>query len=180
VGITRAEEYLLMFCANFRNTFGQIVDQVPSRFVSEMPSGLVMHADIEKMYPSQMSPFFTRLLGGVPVESSLVTFNQSPSRSSSSRPSSTNNNNSIQNHTKNYGTPRSTSNLQPYGFTSRPSTKPTSRSSIMGSRPTGTAQSNKTSQSSAPVSVPSSSFSGGGWAKNQTVQHANLERELLC
>lgn len=187
VGITRAEEYLLMFCANYRNTFGQIVDQVPSRFVSEMPNGLVMHADIEKMYPSQMTPFFTRLLGGVPVESSLVTFNQTTSQLNHSKSSShrigtspvrhslgDGVSNSIQNHTKNYGTPRSASNLQPYGLGSRPSAKPAPRSSIMGSRPTGKAQSNKSSESSTPISMASSSFSGGGWAKNQTVQHAKF------
>jgi len=178
VGITRAQEYLLMFCANFRNTFGQIVDQVPSRFVSEMPSGLVMHADLEKMYPSQMTPFFTRLLGGMPVESSLITFHQKPTSQTSSRPSNPNNSNSIHNHTKNYGTPRSTSNLQPYGLTSRPS-RPAPRSSGIGSRPTGTAQSNKSFESSAPVSVASSSFSGGGWAKNQTVQHAKFGTGII-
>ncbi len=49
----------------------------------------------------------------------------------------------------------------------------------MGSRPTGTAQSNKTSESSAPVSVASSSFSGGGWAKNQTVQHAKFGTGII-
>ena len=45
VGITRAKEYLLLSNAVVRHTYGQLVDQAPSRFASELPREVVTDID---------------------------------------------------------------------------------------------------------------------------------------
>lgn len=75
VGITRAKEYLLLLNAYVRNSFGQIVEQVPSRFLSELPSDMCYKVDIEKMHAVEA----TRLLqewvcDGINTEPKILTF----------------------------------------------------------------------------------------------------------
>ena len=45
VGITRAKEYLLLSNAVVRHTYGQLVDQAPSRFASELPREVMTEID---------------------------------------------------------------------------------------------------------------------------------------
>lgn len=74
VGITRAKEYLLLLSASYRHSFGQITDQSPSRFISEMPSEHVTTIDIEKMHATQSRSFFSQWVGNTHTSSPLVTF----------------------------------------------------------------------------------------------------------
>lgn len=45
VGITRAKEYLLLSNAVVRHTYGQLIDQAPSRFASELPANVLTELD---------------------------------------------------------------------------------------------------------------------------------------
>lgn len=78
VGITRAQEYLLILNASTRNTFGQIVDQIPSRFLSELPSNLCLKLDIKKMHPAEVSEFWHNWTNHGKLKSDgIVTFGSS-------------------------------------------------------------------------------------------------------
>lgn len=76
VGITRAREYLMLLSASCRNSFGQIVDQVSSRFLSEIPSRLVKKFDFEKMLGMQIKKTFEEWILGKSIPSSVVTFSR--------------------------------------------------------------------------------------------------------
>lgn len=151
VGITRAKEYLILFCANFRHTFGQIVDQVASRFITEMPENLVQHVDIEKMHPSQISYFFAKLLGGKQTTSSVVTFGRSFDSGPTPPPGNR------------FASAKKTSSF------SAPVTKKKSFTPIAYPY-TNKPQTNRLAE--VPVTTQSESTqSMGGWTKNQTVHH---------
>lgn len=64
VGITRAQEYLLLLSAYMRNSFGQIVEQVPSRFLTELPSDHCLKVNIEKMHVVETTKLWHDWLGG--------------------------------------------------------------------------------------------------------------------
>ena len=98
VGITRAKEYLLLLTASYRNTFGQIIDQVPSRFIQELPEHCLVKQNFEKVYPSHMKNFFARWLNNdAALISSLVTFGaSSPAPTEEVNPASTRNTSSPQ------------------------------------------------------------------------------------
>ncbi|MEX0849553.1 MAG: UvrD-helicase domain-containing protein [Candidatus Dependentiae bacterium] len=51
VGITRAKERLLLSKSRYRYTYGQMSDQLPSRFLKEIPERLVVAHDIGNMQP---------------------------------------------------------------------------------------------------------------------------------
>lgn len=55
VGITRARERLLLTVCKYRSTYGQITDQRPSRFVSELPTNLVARHDCSQWTTVQCS-----------------------------------------------------------------------------------------------------------------------------
>lgn len=74
VGITRAQEYLLLFTASSRNTYGQIVEQVQSRFLSEIPSKLVNKVDFEKLMGLQVNETLESWFLGKATEGSVMTF----------------------------------------------------------------------------------------------------------
>ena len=75
VGITRAKEYLLVTSAGYRNTFGQIVDQIPSRFLQEIPQKLIVKKNIESYNTLQIKSFFDQWLGNPSAASRFMTFN---------------------------------------------------------------------------------------------------------
>lgn len=68
VGITRAKEYLLLLGAHVRNTYGQFVDQVRSRFISEITPALFTSVDIERHQAWQINPILQAWLGGRAVQ----------------------------------------------------------------------------------------------------------------
>jgi len=74
VGITRAQEYLLLFSASYRNSYGQIVEQVASRFLSEIPSKLVHKVDFEKMLGMQITEIIEAWIFGKMLTNSVMTF----------------------------------------------------------------------------------------------------------
>jgi DNA helicase II / ATP-dependent DNA helicase PcrA len=76
VGITRAQEYLLLFTASYRNSYGQIVEQVSSRFLSEIPSKLVHKVDFEKMLGMQITETLEAWFLGRVLPSSVMTFSK--------------------------------------------------------------------------------------------------------
>lgn len=63
VGMTRAKERLIMFHANYRNTYGQISDQVISRFLTEIPDKLIKDINISESSLAQISMYFKNWLG---------------------------------------------------------------------------------------------------------------------
>ncbi len=77
VGVTRAKEYLLLLHAGFRNTYGQIVDQVSSRFLSEIPKNLIQSVELEGMRSFEVASFLTSWFGGTPlVTRQVMTFHK--------------------------------------------------------------------------------------------------------
>lgn len=62
VGITRAQERLMLSYARYRYQYGTMVDQRPSRFVREIPSGTVASYDASYWNNSQISQFFLNWL----------------------------------------------------------------------------------------------------------------------
>lgn len=64
VGITRAQERLMLSYARYRYQYGTMVDQRPSRFVREIPAGTVASYDASYWSPMQMSQFFSNWLSG--------------------------------------------------------------------------------------------------------------------
>jgi len=63
VGITRAKEYLVFTRAQYRNRFGVIVNQAPSRFFFEIGDELVHSITIDELHSSQLPSVFARWLG---------------------------------------------------------------------------------------------------------------------
>jgi len=74
VGMTRAKERLILTYANYRNNFGQICDQVVSRFLTEVPSKLVRYVDISQSHPIQTQSLISKWLGKK-TQNTLLTFN---------------------------------------------------------------------------------------------------------
>lgn len=48
VGITRAKEYLLLTHSQLRAAYGSVTQQLPSRFLQEVPSSLITHHDMRE------------------------------------------------------------------------------------------------------------------------------------
>lgn len=63
VGITRAKERLLLSHSRYRYTFGQMSDQMPSRFLREVPENLVTQYDCGYLDTMQTKAFFASWLG---------------------------------------------------------------------------------------------------------------------
>ena len=59
VGITRAKERILLTQAKYRYTYGQMVDQAPSRFVGEIPQPLLHQQDCFYWKPAQIYTYFS-------------------------------------------------------------------------------------------------------------------------
>ncbi len=60
VGMTRAKEHLVLTSAWSRFTYGQVTDQAPSRFLQEIPRGLVNLIDLDTHKLPQAPLFFDR------------------------------------------------------------------------------------------------------------------------
>lgn len=58
VGITRAKERLLLSHAKFRYTYGQMVDQLPSQFLDELPSKHIQNEDCSYWKSAQFRQYF--------------------------------------------------------------------------------------------------------------------------
>ncbi len=65
VGITRAEERLLLTNARFRSIYGQLDMKKPSRFLEEIPQNLLRADDCSNWHAPQFSRYFSQWLGGV-------------------------------------------------------------------------------------------------------------------
>ncbi|HLJ31434.1 MAG TPA: UvrD-helicase domain-containing protein [Candidatus Babeliales bacterium] len=63
VGITRAREHLFISYTKHRYSYGQMVDQLPSRFLHEIPSNLLPHEDCSYWSITQVNQFFADWLG---------------------------------------------------------------------------------------------------------------------
>ncbi|MEX0940043.1 MAG: UvrD-helicase domain-containing protein [Candidatus Babeliales bacterium] len=74
VGITRAKERLLLTNARYRNSFGNMTDQLPSRFLDEVPNHLAPTIDTSHWNNIQIQAFFSDWLGNK-TSSSVLTFN---------------------------------------------------------------------------------------------------------
>lgn len=60
VGMTRAKKKLLLTHAKYRNTFGQITVQRPSRFLGEIPSHFIQQEEAKHWSKSQFTTFFSQ------------------------------------------------------------------------------------------------------------------------
>lgn len=65
VGITRAEERLILTTCRFRHLFGQMDMQSPSRFLAEIPQPLLHEVDCSQWQQNEFSNYFQRWLGTV-------------------------------------------------------------------------------------------------------------------
>jgi len=64
VGITRARQYLVLFHAHSRIVWGQISDQVPSRFLDEIPSKLINTIQCPYNLPPSLASTFREWITG--------------------------------------------------------------------------------------------------------------------
>jgi len=69
VGITRAQERLLLTYSRYRYNYGTMTDQRPSRFVQEIPSGTVPAFDASYWNTLQMNQFFSGWILSKPSDS---------------------------------------------------------------------------------------------------------------
>lgn len=74
VGITRAKERLLLSHARYRYSFGQMTDQLPSRFLKEIPKRLVAVEDASYWREPQQREFFNTWLGWNAEAPKVMTF----------------------------------------------------------------------------------------------------------
>ncbi|HRN77645.1 MAG TPA: 3'-5' exonuclease [Candidatus Dependentiae bacterium] len=74
VGITRAKERLLITHAKYRYSYGQMVDQVASRFVSELPQSGIKHDDCTYWKNYQTQTYFGDWLGTPPIKNEFQSF----------------------------------------------------------------------------------------------------------
>jgi len=77
VGVTRAEEYLFLTHAGYRNTYGQTNYQEPSRFLKEISSSLITRHDCSYWKEWEFKELFGQLWGKkeqVAKTSSIATF----------------------------------------------------------------------------------------------------------
>ncbi len=77
VGITRAEERLLLTFSRYRSTYGNTSTQTRSRFLDEIPKELLPTHDLSKSLPAQIKQFFAQWLSPATQEkqpSSVLTF----------------------------------------------------------------------------------------------------------
>jgi len=63
VGITRAEDRLLITHSRYRYTYGTMSEQCSSRFLQEIPQGMVPRYDISNWQPPQLNMFFAQWMG---------------------------------------------------------------------------------------------------------------------
>ncbi len=63
VGLTRAKERALLLHAQSRHSFGQINDQVESRFLNEIPSKLTEKFDVTEMTKIEVKSYLNKWLG---------------------------------------------------------------------------------------------------------------------
>lgn len=80
VGITRAKERLLLTFARYRTTYGTTQEQIPSRFLRELPQHLVPISDTSFWNTLQFKQFFSQWLGtqSIIAPASVVTFGTAP------------------------------------------------------------------------------------------------------
>jgi len=81
VGATRARERLVLTYAQYRNSYGQIMDQIASRFISEIPNNLIQHLDLTNVHPAKTKTLICEWLGSK-LENTVITFGKSTHRSS--------------------------------------------------------------------------------------------------
>ncbi len=76
VGITRARERLLLTHSRYKYTYGTMADQMPSRFLGEIPTQLVPMQDCAYLNDIQLRTFFADWLG-ITHQSTVMTFSPS-------------------------------------------------------------------------------------------------------
>jgi len=81
VGITRAQEHLIITHSRYRYSYGQMTDQPRSRFLHELPTDHVSLYDGSYWNPVQMSQFFNNWFSGHEEPSDVITF--APARKTS-------------------------------------------------------------------------------------------------
>jgi len=81
VGVTRAKEYLILLNAMSRYTFGQSVDQMASRFLSEFTESGVSYINCENIYSDlDLKDIVTQKLGGKNLSQEIITYGRSASK----------------------------------------------------------------------------------------------------
>ncbi len=74
VGITRARERLLLSHSRYRYSYGQMNDQLPSRFLQEIPIALSQPEDLRSLQPIELKQWMGQWFG-VSTPSPVLTFN---------------------------------------------------------------------------------------------------------
>jgi DNA helicase-2/ATP-dependent DNA helicase PcrA len=73
VGITRARERLILSHSRYRYAYGRMTDQMPSRFLEEIPQSLQNAHDLRNKEAATQR-LFAQWLGAAPAESQVFTF----------------------------------------------------------------------------------------------------------
>jgi len=78
VGITRARNRLLFTYARYRQSYGQMEDQIPSRFLEEIPHQFCKFEQADKWQYYELDSFLSQWLGGIPHHNPEVFVFSSP------------------------------------------------------------------------------------------------------
>lgn len=87
VGMTRAREHLLLTRCRYRYTYGQMTDQLESRFLNELPKNYVLAHDLSHARQAEIHLFFAHLFGKKSYKNPtcstkpVLTFGSSPTHS---------------------------------------------------------------------------------------------------
>ncbi|MFT6765377.1 MAG: DNA helicase-2/ATP-dependent DNA helicase PcrA, partial [Alteromonas naphthalenivorans] len=84
VGITRAKNRLLLTHSRYRQTYGQMEQQIPSRFLDEIPTSSCKSAQAQQWQQYEVNNFFTQWVGLRQSNSEVFTF--SPRKEPTPRP----------------------------------------------------------------------------------------------
>lgn len=98
VGITRAQERLILTHSRYRYQYGTMIDQRPSRFVQEIPNGSIPIFDGSYWNTIQTSQFFSGWISSKPSDISYAHCAQEKGFESTEKSKKINNNNVIPSH----------------------------------------------------------------------------------
>lgn len=87
VGMTRAQNYLLLTRTEFRTVYGNTLYQTASRFVAEMPTSLLSMQECTAWREMQAQWFAQQWFTGTPARPTIQIFSSQPTKSAAPKPS---------------------------------------------------------------------------------------------
>ena len=174
VGITRARNRLLFTFARYRQSYGQMEDQIPSRFLQELPHEHCKFEQADRWQYYELDSYLSQWLGVAQTKSPEVFVFSRPSQS---QPLAQKLDDPFAAPTQTPISPFTSSTIKPAQKSAESFTKPTAktsrRRSVTNNHTSTTTKANREDKAPAlPASHPSTGvLSSGLFKKHQTVRH---------